>query len=131
MSSEKDFKYKNHRYSLTMISDRRTPGAKIALRRKERGLTQKRLSTVMDIPWRLISDYERGKLRLNDKVLRKFSEALEISADEILGLQTNKYRIETPSLRLMKRVNRIKDLPIPKQKALLQIIDGFLKSESI
>ena len=114
-----------------MISNQKAPGTRIALRRKEKGLTQKELSTAIDIPWRLISDYERGKLRLNDKVLCKFSEALEISADEILGLEMEKYPIETPSLRLMKRVNRIKNLSTTKQKALLQIIDGFLKSEKV
>jgi len=31
----------------------------------------------------------------------------------------------------MKRVNRIKDLSTTKQKALFQIIDGFLKSEKV
>jgi ribosome-binding protein aMBF1 (putative translation factor) len=45
----------------------------------------------MNIAWTLISDYERGKLRLHDKVLRKFAMALEVSTDEILGIAREKH----------------------------------------
>ena len=110
---------------------RSTPGIRIAQRRREKGLTQKELANITDIQWSLISEYERGRLRLNDMALYKISEALEISTDEILGLETNKHLESATSLRIMRRVNRIKDLPIPKQKALLQVIDGFIKGEKL
>jgi transcriptional regulator with XRE-family HTH domain len=103
---------------------------RIAELRKERGYTQKELAEKIDIPWTLISDYERGKLRLHDKVISKFATALEVSSDEILGLAALPRREAKPSLRIVRRLKRIETLPPSKQKALLQIIDGFLKGES-
>lgn len=110
--------------------DDRFIGKRIAELRKERGYTQKELAEKMNIPWTLISDYERGKLRLHDKVMPKFATALEVSADEILGLAALPRREAKPSLRIVRRLKRIEALPQSKQKALLQIIDGFLKGES-
>ena len=107
------------------------PGKQIARLRKAKGLTQKELAKIMDVPWTLMTDYERGKLRLNDAILAKFSSALKVSTDEILGLKTEVSPQEIPSLRLVKRMRKIKKLSHSKQKSLLQIIDGFLKSESV
>jgi len=105
------------------------PGKQITRLRKARGLTQKELAKIMNIPWTLMTDYERGKLRLNDVILSKLSSALKVSTDEILGLKTETTPEEIPSLRLIKRMNRIEKLPHTKQKSLLQTIDGFLKGE--
>lgn len=82
----------------------------------------------MGIPWTLVTDYERGKLRLHDELIRKLSVALEVSADEILDLRPVPHAAK-PSLRIVRRVSRIESLPSSKQKALLQIIDGFLQSQ--
>jgi len=129
--NSKTLKNPDHQYNLTVRSDKNAPGIRIAQRRKEKGLTQKELANITNIPWPLVSEYERGRLRLNDMALYKISKALEISTDEILGLETNKHLKYATSLRIMKRVNRIKELPIPKQKALLQVIDGFIKGEKL
>jgi transcriptional regulator with XRE-family HTH domain len=105
-------------------------GKRIAELRKQRGYTQKELAEKMGIPWTLISDYERAKLRLHDRVITKFATALEVSADEILGLVAPPRWEAKPSLRIVRRLKRIETLPASKQKALLQIIDGFLKGEN-
>lgn len=104
-------------------------GKRIAELRKQRGYTQKELAERMGIAWTLVSDYERGKLRLHEAVLRQLTAALEVSADEILGLKTGAQPVTRPSLRIIRRVSKIESLPSSKQKALLQIIDGFLQSQ--
>ena len=104
-------------------------GQRVAELRKQHGYTQKELAEKMGIAWSLISDYERGKLRLNDNVLRLLSTALGVSTDEILGLKPPDRAPAKPSLRIVRRVSKIESLPSSKQKALLQIIDGFLKGE--
>jgi transcriptional regulator with XRE-family HTH domain len=103
-------------------------GKRIAELRKQRGYTQKELAQKMGIPWTLMTDYERGKIRLHDELIRKLSIALEISADEILDLKPAPNEVK-PSLRIVRRVSKIESLPSSKQKALLQIIDGFLQSQ--
>jgi transcriptional regulator with XRE-family HTH domain len=103
-------------------------GKRLSRLRKEKGLTQKELASKMGVPWTLISDYERGKLRLHNAILKKFAVALSITTDKILGLE-----VESPknnaitSLKLNKRLQKIAKLPITDQKALLKIIDGYLK----
>jgi transcriptional regulator with XRE-family HTH domain len=106
-----------------------TLGKRLASFRKERGYTQMELAEKIGIPHRLISDYERGRLHISDEMLARFSIALEVSADSILGLAENGHEDIKPSLRIIRRVSRIESLPSSKQKALLQIIDGFLRSQ--
>ena len=104
-------------------------GQRIARFRKQRGCTQKELAVRIGVPHSLITDYERGKLRLHDKMVIRFAMALGISTDELLGLTGMSHIEAKPSLRIMRRLHKIETLPLSKQKALLQIIDGVLKSE--
>lgn len=104
-------------------------GLRLAKIRKAKGLTQIVVAERIGIPQYLISDYETGRLHLSDDILIRFALALGTSADAILGLSGSE--IETPSLKLVKRLKKIEALPAPKQKALLQTIDGFLKGEGM
>jgi hypothetical protein len=56
----------------------------------------------------------------------RFAKALETSADTILGI--NVTPIEMPSLKLVKRLSKIENLPPNQQKVLLKNIDMFLKA---
>lgn len=104
-------------------------GLRLAKIRKAKGLTQINVAEKIGIPQYLISDYETGRLHLSDDILIRFAIALGTSADAILGLSGSD--IETPSLKLVRRFKKIESLPAPKQKALLQTIDGFLKGEGV
>ncbi len=65
----------------------------------------------------------------------RISLALDISSDELLGLKRSKTEglVEKGgmSLKLVRRLKRIDQLPIGKQSVLLQTIDGFLKGEGV
>jgi transcriptional regulator with XRE-family HTH domain len=105
-----------------------TVGQRLARLRKERGYTQVELAERMGVIQVLISDYERDKLRLHAEMVTRFAQALEVSADVILGLDQKKSNGQKPSLRILRRLNRIEDLPPTQQKTLLQTIDTFLKA---
>ena len=104
-------------------------GARLAQMRKAKGLTQAQIAERIGITQYLVSDYETGRLHLSDDMLIRFSKVLGTSADTILGLDEKD--IAMPSLRLIKRIMKIEQLPIAKQKALLQTIDGFLRGEGM
>ena len=129
MSSVFSFAVQTRRTIPLMAKSLNGTGKRIAELRKQRGYTQKELAERMGIAWTLISDYERGKLRLHEAVLRQLAAALEVSVDEILGLRAGAQPVTRPSLRIIRRVSKIESLPSSKQKALLQIIDGFLQSQ--
>ena len=108
--------------------DQKTIGRRLARIRKQKGLTQKTLAEKMGLIQALVSAYELGKIRLNAEMVIRFAKALEVSADEILGLKNNGGGKENPSLRLIRRINRIESLPPARQKTVLKAIDFMLEA---
>lgn len=104
-----------------------TLGQRIARFRKEKGYTQVELAKKIGIIQVLISDYERDKLRPNPEMIIRFALALEVSADEILGLKETKNERNKPSLKVLRRMKKIEELPLFQQKVLFRTIDAFLK----
>ena len=82
----------------------------------------------MNIVQVLISDYENDKLRPYHEMIARFAKALDVSADELLGLKANKKKKNTPSLKIQKRMKKIEDLPTSQQKFVLKAIDSHLKA---
>ena len=104
-----------------------TFGQRLARLRKEKGYTQVELAKKMGIIQVLISDYERDKLRPYHDMIVCFAQALEVSADELLGLKSSKNKGSKPSLYVLRRIKKIEALPTSQQKTLLRTIDTFLK----
>jgi transcriptional regulator with XRE-family HTH domain len=113
---------------LMQHSESETQGQRLARLRKERGWTQVELAERLGIIQALISDYERGKLRLNADMVVRFANALEVTTDELLHPKESKRPLRRkPSLRLQRRMEKIEKLPPHQQNYLLKTIDGFLK----
>lgn len=105
-----------------------TVGQRLSRLRKERGYTQKQMADKMGLIQALISEYERDKMRLHAEMVVRFARALVVSTDEILGLKTDRRKvIKNPSLKIVRRLDRIASMPPAKQKAFLQTIDALLK----
>lgn len=105
-----------------------TPGERLARLRKERGWTQVELAERVGITQTLLSDYERGRLRLNAKLIVQFANALETTTDDLLQPKGSRSPLRRkPSLRVQRRVEKIEKLPPHQQNYLLKTIDGFLK----
>jgi len=107
-------------------------GQRLARLRKERGLTQVEIAERVGIIQVLVSDYERGKLRLNAEMVVRFADALEITADELLRLDAENTPLRPkPSLRMLRRLEKIEKLPVNQQAALLKTIDTFIKGAAV
>lgn len=109
-------------------ADKETLGQRLARVRKERGLTQVELAERTGLIQVLVSDYERGRLRLPADMAVRFAEALGITTDELLR---PKHKSTTPtgkkpSLKLVRRMEQIEALPTYQQRALLMTIDTFI-----
>jgi transcriptional regulator with XRE-family HTH domain len=120
---------KKSRLELTPVSfGDDTLGLRLARIRKERGLTQVAIAERTGLTQVLVSDYERGRLRLSAEMAVRFAEALGISTDDLL-LPHKKVAAtpaQQPSLKLLRRMERIEGLPLYRQRALLTTIDQFL-----
>jgi transcriptional regulator with XRE-family HTH domain len=104
-----------------------TFGQRLARIRKEKGYTQVELADKMGIIQVLISDYERDKLRPYHDMVARFAKAMDVTADELLGLKAPKGKGDAPSLKILRRAKKIEALPPSQQKVLLKNIDMFLK----
>src|SRR5271168_4795034 len=107
-----------------------TPGERLARIRRERGFTQKELADKTGLIQTLVSDYERGKLRLNADMILRFAAALEVSTDELL--QPGGPRpARKPSRKVLRRLELIEALPERQQMTLLRTIDIFLENQTL
>ena len=105
-----------------------TVGQRLARLRKERGWTQVELAERVGIIQSLISDYERDRLRMNPGMVVRFAGALEITTDELLQPNAQKHSLRhKPSLRVLRRLEKIEKLPAHQQSTLLKTIDTFLR----
>jgi len=105
-----------------------TFGQRLARLRKERGFTQVEIAERVGIIQALVSDYERDKLRLNAEMVVRFAAALEITTDELLKPKGSGGPLRRkPSLRMLRRLEKIESLPAHQQTTLLKTIDTFLR----
>jgi transcriptional regulator with XRE-family HTH domain len=102
-------------------------GQRLARLRKERGLTQKQVAESTGLIQELVSSYELDKLRLNSEMILRFSELLNVSADELLrGSKSTVQAKKQPSIKIVRRMEQIEALPLYQQRVLLSTIDHFL-----
>jgi len=103
-------------------------GKRIGRMRKLRGYTQQDLAKIIGITREALSAYENGRNRLYDEMVSRFALALRTTADEILGLSATKHSKEDNTLKTTRRIRQIEQLPTPKRKVILQILDMMVDS---
>ena len=103
-------------------------GAKIVFFRKKLGLSQELLAENIGISRKQVSDYELGKANLSHEMVIRFSIALGISADDLLGLSDIDIDQSQPSLRITRRIRELERLPEQKKKAILKTIDDLIRA---
>lgn len=109
------------------ISSDETLGQRIARLRKARGLTQSQLAEAVEMTQTMISEYELDRRRLHAEMVTKVATALKVSTDELLGMKAAKKANSEFDLKLVRRMQKIAQLPPAKQKMLLHTIDTLLK----
>lgn len=102
-------------------------GKRLAQLRKAKGLTQKELGDKVDVSNRVIAYYERKTQYPPAHLIGPLAQALEVSTDELLGLKPSKIKGKGFSLKIVKRMQKIEELPLSQQKTLFRTIDTFLK----
>jgi len=120
------------KYNLnTETSDPKSIGHRVATMRKSKGLTQNELGEKIGISQRLVSDYEVGRVKLSAEMLSHFTIALDITADELLGLKNNVDNTDkSQSLRLTRRMRELESLSEVKKKAILKTLDDLIRANS-
>ena len=112
------------------VADKNTAsviGARLAQLRKEKGITQGELAKLLAISQPMVSDYERGELRLHGELILHLTQILGVSADELLGREeAPKRKGSIKNRRLLRQVQALDTLSKRDQQALLRTIEAFL-----
>ena len=99
-------------------------GRKIQEFRKKKGMTQEKLSEIIDISPHYLSALERGVYNIKLETLVKMLNALDISADEVFCDVVNK----SCAVSLGRLSERLDLLPTEEQQRILAVVDTMIKS---
>jgi transcriptional regulator with XRE-family HTH domain len=103
-------------------------GRRLIAIRKARGLTQVQLAEAIGSSQRAISYYESETGHAPAPVIVQLARALDVSADELLGLQTVRVakKKESPEKRrLWKKFQKLQSLPIKDQRAVIRLLNSL------
>jgi transcriptional regulator with XRE-family HTH domain len=111
--------------------DEKAIGARMRQLRLQRGLTQVDLAEQLGIDQSLISEYERGIVRLHGSLIIGFAKQLKVSTDQLLGVEKLKANGLIGDRRFLRRLQQIEQLSKREKQLLLGTIDKFLKGAGV
>lgn len=101
-------------------------GARIALLRKEQGLSQQALADELGVAQQTLAHYEVGRARMPVSLLPTLAQCFGIGVDELLGLKNGKGK-RGPVPKLQRQVELINQLPRAKQRFVSEMLDAVLQ----
>jgi transcriptional regulator with XRE-family HTH domain len=106
-------------------------GARLAQLRQARGITQVQLAQAAGTTQRAISYYENEAGYPPVDAIIRLAEALEVSADELLGMGNGRSRKAGNGAphdkRLWKKFLQVANLPEKDQRAVIRLINSLAK----
>lgn len=102
-------------------------GPRLAEIRKSKGFTQAELAEAVGVSKRVITYYEQDDAQPPGAMLVDLAKKLKVTSDELLGLKPPKAKTSPRTARLMKRLQKIEDLPPTEQRVVLKLVDGLLE----
>lgn len=98
--------------------------------RKNQGLTQIDVARKLGIAQKVVSDYEKGKIKPSRDKLPTLAKILGISVDELLGTEELKLNGKKKHIHGNSRVAKLQDMFLKlnsaDQRAVLKHINGLL-----
>lgn len=103
-------------------------GTRLAALRQSRGLSQEALADAVGVSRRVIAYYEGRGAQPPGALLGTLARALRVSTDVLLGITASPERTSPKTARLLKRLQRIEELPPADQRAVLKLVDAMLET---
>jgi len=107
-------------------------GARLARLRRDRNITQNELARHVGLAQPNISDYERGRFVPRGPLIIRLARVLEVSTDQLLGVEPVKRNGSPPLDRsAARRLRKINLLSRRDRQALLRTIDAYLTKTNL
>ena len=105
-------------------------GSRLAQLRKAAGLTQVQLAETLGISQQMVASYEVGRRRIPVSMLPALAQALKVQIDALLGGTSKAQSKRGPASQLQRSIERIGELPKPKQRFVLEMLETVLAQAS-
>ena len=124
--------------SLSPLPDAVTPeekhyfkklGDRIAQLRKEQNLTQQQLADELGLAQQVVASYEIGRRRVPVSAIPTLAMALAVPIETLLGVANGTAK-RGPAPKLLRHMERISQLPKPKQRFVMEMLDTVLAQAS-
>lgn len=100
-------------------------GSRIAQLRREQNLTQQQLAELLGTAQQQVASYEVARLKVPVSMLPRLARALGVSLEALIG-ETEPPAKRGPTPKLQRHMERITQLPKPKQRFVLEMLETVL-----
>jgi len=104
-------------------------GQRIAVLRKELGMTQTQLADVVTVSQQYIQAFEAGRRKVPSSMLPTLAQLFGISVDELIGMKLKSVK-RGPTPKLQRQVEQISLLPRTKQRFVMDMLDAVIQQAS-
>jgi transcriptional regulator with XRE-family HTH domain len=105
-------------------------GERIAQLRRDQDITQAKLAEALGVSQQTVQAYEVGRRRIPVSALPVLARTLNTAIEELLGASPSAMKRRGPPPRLQQHMERISQLPKPKQRFVLEILETVLTQAS-
>jgi len=105
-------------------------GKRLANVRRSQAMTQSELGEAVGVSKRVIAYYEQEDAQPPGALLIDLARALRVSTDQLLGIKVQKETTNPRTARLLKRLQKIEQLPPSDLRVVLKMIDGLLDRDA-
>lgn len=102
-----------------------TFGKRLAALRGARGLTQVELGAAVGLSQRAVAYYEGEGGQPPGAILVDLARALKVTTDELLGVVPTTEKTPPKIARLLKKLQKIAELPVADQRTVLKLVDAL------
>jgi transcriptional regulator with XRE-family HTH domain len=102
-------------------------GPRLAELRKQAGFTQTAFAAEIGVSQRMMAYYESPAAHPPANLLARMAQALGVSVDALLGVETAKRRTKPTDTRMQRRLQAIEKLPPEERRQVLQVLDAFIE----
>jgi len=105
-------------------------GKRVAQARKEHGITQQQLAEALGIAQQTLAHYEGARLRVPASMLPQLASILAVPVETLIGQPAGSARAKRgPAPKLQQHMERISQLPKPKQKFVMEMLETVLAQQ--
>ena len=105
-------------------------GSRVAYFRKEAGMTQTQLASILGVSQQHMASFEVGRRKLPASAIPTLAQLFATTADELVDIQKPPQK-RGPASTLQRQIEQIALMPKAQQKMIVQMLDAMIKQQQL